>query len=73
MTLIGHLQLFAEPYLMTQGGPEDSTRSLVLLLYEQGFRWWNLGQAAAVSVLLFGLVLALTLLARLGRARTVPA
>ncbi len=73
MTLIGHFQLFAEPYVMTQGGPGDSTRSLVLLLYEQGFRWWNLGQAAAISVLLFGLVLAATLLARAWRGREVLA
>jgi multiple sugar transport system permease protein len=73
MTLIGHFQLFAEPYVMTQGGPEDSTRSLVLLLYEQGFRWWNLGQASAISVLLFGLVLGLTLLARAWRGREVLA
>jgi multiple sugar transport system permease protein len=73
MTLIGHFQLFAEPYVMTQGGPEDSTRSLVLLLYEQGFRWWNLGPAAAISVLLFGIVLALTLLARAWRGREVLA
>jgi len=73
MTLIGHFQLFAEPYVMTQGGPGDSTRSIVLLLYEQAFRWWNLGQAAAISVLLFGVVLAATLLARAGRGREVPA
>jgi multiple sugar transport system permease protein len=73
LTLIGHFQLFAEPYVMTQGGPEDSTRSIVLLLYEQGFRWWNLGQASAVSVLLFGIVLAPTLLARAWRARAEPA
>ena len=64
MTLIGHFQLFAEPYVMTHGGPEDSTRSIVLLLYEQGFRWWNLGQASAISVLLFGVVLLATLGAR---------
>jgi multiple sugar transport system permease protein len=73
MTLIGHFQLFAEPYVMTQGGPEDRTRSLVLLLYEQAFRWWNLGQAAAISVMLFALVLAATLLARAWRGRMVPA
>jgi multiple sugar transport system permease protein len=73
MTVIGDFQLFAEPYVMTQGGPEDSTRSLVLLLYEQGFRWWNLGQASAISVLLFGVVLAPTLLARAWRGRAVPA
>jgi multiple sugar transport system permease protein len=64
MTLIGHFQLFAEPYVMTQGGPGDATRSLVLLMYEQGFRWWSLGQAAALAFVLFALLLAVTLLAR---------
>jgi multiple sugar transport system permease protein len=64
MALIGHFQLFAEPYVMTQGGPEDATRSLVLLMYEQGFRWWSLGQAAALAFVLFALVLALGLGAR---------
>jgi len=64
MTLIGHFQLFAEPYVMTQGGPEDATRSLVLLMYEQGFRWWSLGQAAALAFVLFAIVLAVSLAAR---------
>jgi multiple sugar transport system permease protein len=64
MTLIGSFQLFAEPYVMTQGGPGDATRSLVLLLYEQGFRWWSLGQAAALAFVLFAILLALTLAAR---------
>jgi len=73
MTLIGHFQLFAEPYVMTQGGPEDSTRSIVLLLYEQGFRWWNLGQASAIAVLLFGVVLTATLGARAWRGREANA
>jgi multiple sugar transport system permease protein len=73
MTLIGHFQLFAEPYVMTQGGPEDATRSLVLLMYEQGFRWWSLGQAAAIAFVLFGIVLAVTLAARAaGLLRTAP-
>jgi multiple sugar transport system permease protein len=64
MTLIGSFQLFAEPYVMTQGGPGDATRSLVLLMYEQGFRWWSLGQAAALAFVLFAILLALTALAR---------
>jgi multiple sugar transport system permease protein len=64
MTLIGHFQLFAEPYVMTQGGPGDATRSLVLLMYEQGFRWWSLGQAAAIAFVLFGVILAVSLAAR---------
>jgi multiple sugar transport system permease protein len=56
VTMIGHFQLFAEPYVMTQGGPEDSTLSLVLLMYEEGFRFWNLGLAAAVAFVLFVLL-----------------
>jgi multiple sugar transport system permease protein len=64
MTAIGSLQLFAEPYVMTQGGPGDATRSLVLLMYEQGFRWWSLGHAAAIAFVLFALVAAATFLGR---------
>jgi multiple sugar transport system permease protein len=61
MTMIGYCQLFAEPYVMTQGGPADSTLSLVLLMYEEGFRWWNIGHAAALAFTLFVLILAFTL------------
>jgi multiple sugar transport system permease protein len=61
MTMIGYFQLFAEPYVMTQGGPADSTLSIVLLMYEEGFRWWNLGFAAAVAFVLFAIILAGTL------------
>ena len=57
ITLIGYFQLFAEPYVMTQGGPLKSTTSLVLLMYEEGFRWWRMGVAAAVAFVLFGIVL----------------
>ncbi len=59
-TTIGYLQLFAEPYVMTQGGPAESTLSIVLFMYEEGFRWWNLGFAAAVAFVLFGIILAVT-------------
>jgi len=69
ITTIGHFQLFAEPYVMTQGGPADSTLSVVLLMYEEGFRWWNLGYGAAVAFVLFAIILVLTLVQlRLGRA-----
>jgi multiple sugar transport system permease protein len=69
-TTIGSLQLFAEPYVMTQGGPAESTTSLVLLMYEEGFRWWNLGYAAAVAFVLFAIILAVTLV-QLGVQRLV--
>ncbi len=59
-TMINYFQLFAEPYVMTQGGPLKSTTSLVLLMYEQGFRWWRLGYAAALAFLLFAVILVAT-------------
>jgi len=69
-TMINYFQLFAEPYVMTQGGPLKSTTSLVLLMYEQGFRWWRLGYAAALAFLLFAVILvATTLQMRLQAAR----
>jgi multiple sugar transport system permease protein len=64
MTLIGNFQLFAEPYVMTQGGPAHSTLSLVLYMYEEGFRWWSFGYAAAIASVLFAIILAVTALAR---------
>jgi multiple sugar transport system permease protein len=57
ITMIGYFQLFAEPYVMTQGGPLNSTLSIVLLMYQQGFRWWNMGYSAAVAFVLFLLIL----------------
>jgi multiple sugar transport system permease protein len=60
-TLIGFFQLFSEPYVMTQGGPLGATRSLVLLMYEEGFRWWRMGLASTVAVLLFLITLVATL------------
>jgi multiple sugar transport system permease protein len=61
-TMIGYFQLFSEPYVMTQGGPVGSTRSIVLLMYEEGFRWWRMGVASTISVLLLLMTLAATLL-----------
>jgi multiple sugar transport system permease protein len=57
IAMIGNFQLFTEPYVMTQGGPINSTLSIVLLMYQQGFRWWNLGYSAAIAFVLFGVIL----------------
>jgi len=64
ITVIGYFQLFAEPYVMTQGGPANATLSIVLLMYQQGFRWWNMGYAAAVAFVLFAIILAVTAVQR---------
>src|SRR5438477_9175022 len=71
VTMIGYFQLFAEPYVMTQGGPANSTLSVVLLMYEEGFRWWNMGYGAAVAFVLFAIILSLTLAER-GLRRLQP-
>jgi multiple sugar transport system permease protein len=64
VTMIGYLQLFTEPYVMTRGGPLRATTSLVLYMYEEGFRWWRLGVAAAIAFLLFALIVAFTMVQR---------
>ncbi|HET8655461.1 MAG TPA: sugar ABC transporter permease [Longimicrobiaceae bacterium] len=60
ITMIGFFQLFAEPYVMTQGGPVGATTSLVLYMYDQGFRWWRMGFAAAIAFVLFVVMLVAT-------------
>jgi multiple sugar transport system permease protein len=60
-TMIGFFQVFAEPYVMTQGGPLGATRTLVLYMYEEGFRWWRMGTSSAVAVLLLLVTLVGTL------------
>jgi len=62
MTMIGGFQLFAEPYVMTQGGPSNRTLSVVLLMFQEGFRFWNMGYAAAIAFVLFAILLAGTVL-----------
>lgn len=61
LTVAAMFQLFAEPYVMTEGGPAQSTVTILYFMYEEGFKWWNLGSGAAVAVLLFLCILAVTL------------
>lgn len=60
LTITGYFQLFAEPYVMTQGGPLQSTVSVLYFMYDEGFKWWNLGSASAVAFVLFVIILAVT-------------
>ena len=62
LTIAGYFQLFAEPYVMTQGGPLQSTVSVLYFMYEEGFKWWNLGSASAVAFLLFLFIFGVTAL-----------
>ena len=68
ITIAGYFQLFAEPYVMTRGEPLQSTVSVLYFMYEEGFKWWNLGRASAIAFLLFALILLVTrVLLRFGR------
>jgi len=68
MSVAGFLQIFAEPYVMTLGGPAQSTTTILYFMFDEGFKWWNLGQASAVAFVLFLMILALTIVqTRIGR------
>ncbi|TDL31746.1 sugar ABC transporter permease [Jeotgalibacillus sp. S-D1] len=61
-TLIGWLQFFEEPFIMTQGGPLDGTVSMALFIYQRGFQFSEFGYAAAGSFVLFIVIIIVTLL-----------
>lgn len=68
MSVAGFLQIFAEPYVMTLGGPAQSTTTILYFMFDEGFKWWNLGQASAVAFVLFLMILVLTMVqTRIGR------
>ena len=61
--IVAQFQLFGQALLLTQGGPNNASRPIVLFIYETGFRDWNLGYAAAASEVLF-LLMALAAMAQ---------
>jgi multiple sugar transport system permease protein len=56
MITIGYLQVFGEPYIMTQGGPLNSTITMTMMIYNNGFKFFNLGYASTIAYILFGLI-----------------
>lgn len=60
-TLIGWLQFFEEPFVMTNGGPLDGTISMALFIYQKGFQFSEFGYAAAGSFILFVFIIIITL------------
>ena len=56
ITTIGYLQLFEEPFVMTDGGPVDSTLSVTMYMYQQGFEFFHQGYASAIAYVLFLIV-----------------
>lgn len=62
ITMIQAMKLFTQPYVMTKGGPQNSTRTLVYYIYEQGFQNRNFGYACAVASIFFVIVITMSLL-----------
>jgi multiple sugar transport system permease protein len=66
--LINAFQVFDSPYILTSGGPGDSSRTVVMYIYETGFRFFQMGYASSVALSLFAVVVVLTAIQfRLGR------
>jgi multiple sugar transport system permease protein len=69
MSIIGALQVFAVPYIMTSGGPARSTLFYAMYLYNNAFQYLRMGYACAMAWILFLVILALTAFSvRLSRA-----
>jgi multiple sugar transport system permease protein len=60
--LIGSFQIFDAPYIMTNGGPGDATRTIAMHIYENGFRFLRMGQASAIAMMLFAVILLITVI-----------
>lgn len=58
--MITVLQIFAEPYIMTAGGPANSTLTIVLYLYQKGFQRFQMGYASALAWIVFGIIFVIT-------------
>jgi ABC-type sugar transport system permease subunit len=57
ITIIGSLMLFEEPFILTQGGPKDTTMSLAMYLYKSGFQYFKLGYASALGYVMALLIM----------------
>ncbi|WP_099352545.1 carbohydrate ABC transporter permease [Fredinandcohnia onubensis] len=62
MTLINAFQIFDQAYVLTNGGPGNSTEVLGLYIYKNAFQWFKMGDAAALAVIMFGFILLVTII-----------
>lgn len=71
MNVTGALRIYESIYVLTGGGPGDSSRSLVMLIAEKGFTSFNYGEASALSILLLILIAFVTMIQFVGSKRWV--
>lgn len=62
ISLINSFQIFDSPFIMTQGGPGDATRTVGMYIYEQGFRFFDMGYASTIALSLFLIIFLLTMI-----------
>ena len=60
MAIISALQIFDQPYVLTRGGPGDSTRTAVMVIYESAFKQLEFGKASAIGIILTVLIMLVT-------------
>ena len=60
--IIQAMKLFTQPYVMTQGGPQNATKTMVYYIYTQGFQKGNFGYACSVAAVFFVIVVAMSLI-----------
>jgi multiple sugar transport system permease protein len=71
LTLISSFQVFVQPYILTGGGPGNSTTTLVMYLYQSGFQNFRLGFASAIAWVLFVIIMVVTAVQFLGQKKWV--
>jgi multiple sugar transport system permease protein len=71
LTLISSFQVFTQAYVLTGGGPGNTTTTMVLYLYEQGFQFYKLGLASAIAWVLFLFIMAITVFQFIGQKKWV--
>ena len=60
MAIISALQIFDQPYVLTRGGPGDSTRTAVMVIYESAFKQLEFGRASAIGIVLTVVIMLVT-------------
>lgn len=71
ITFIGAFQIFDPIQIITRGGPQNSTKTIVMYLYEKGFQAFDMGYASAVALLVFVIIMLVTVLQFMGRRKWV--
>ena len=60
-SFIGHMQVFGQIYLMTLGGPDYHSESIIMYLFDQGFRYFRMGYAASMAFVLAAVIFVVTM------------